>query len=189
METKANVNNESVKQVINKINAEALSLGAIIRNFVSVCEEDAYAKYMLQSILSYHLPDVLVVHSVNAIRKAIVAAYPYKGEQGELLHKRDGIFVPVEKYNGAIISRAFYSAIGVTKKVDVKRASEDEVAKAEAKREERKQKAANTRAIDKANRELLEKFWDECMKATEANIWDIVSKYKVATTETEATSK
>jgi hypothetical protein len=184
------VNNDNVNNVLKKIQEESLSLGAVVRNFVEVCKSDKYALYMLQTILNYHQPDVLVAYRVNDIRKAVVAAYPYKDESDTMLEKRNGIFVPIERYSGKIIAKAFYAAVGATKvPKEVKRATEEEVAAANAKVEERKQKAANTRALDKANRELLEKFWDEMMKCTEANAWDTLMKYKTACTETEVTAK
>ena len=182
------VNNNNVNNVLKKIEAESLSLGAVVRNFVEVCKSDKYALYMLQTILNYHQSDVLVAYRVNDIRKAVVAAYPYKDELGTMLEKRNGIFVPIERYSGKIIAKAFYNAVGATKvKGEIRQATSEEVAAANQKVEERKQKAAKTREDAKAQSELLKKFWDECMEATEANIWDIVSKYKVATTETEVT--
>lgn len=184
-------NTERVNAIVAKINAEALSLGAVIRNFVEVAKEDEYAKYMLQTICNYHNDDALIVLKVNDIKKAVIAAYPYKNEENVLLVKRDGIYVPIEKYTGVIVSKAFYNAVGATRKPkgEIRQATSEELAAVETKREERKQKAANTRALDKANRELLEKFWDEMMKCTEANAWDTLMKYKTACTETEVTAK
>jgi hypothetical protein len=107
-----------------------------------------------------------------------------------MLEKRNGIFVPIERYSGKIIAKAFYNAVGATKvKGEIRQATSEEVAAANAKVEERKQKAQKRALENKEHKELLERFWDECMNATEANIWDVVSKYKVATTETEVTAK
>lgn len=184
-------NNERVNAIVAKINAEATTLGAVVRNFVEVCKTDEYARYMLHTICDYHADDILIIKRVNDIKMAVIAAYPYKNESNTLLVKRNGIYVPIEKYNGTIISKAFYNAVGATKapKGEIREATSEEVAAANAKVEERKQKAANTRALDKANRELLEKFWDEMMKCTEANAWDTLMKYKTACTETEVTAK
>ena len=185
------VNNDNVNNVLKKIEAESLSLGAVVRNFVEVCKSDKYALYMLQTILSYHKEDVLVAYRVNDIRKAVVAAYPYKNEEGTMLEKRNGIFVPIERYSGKIIAKAFYAAVGATKapKGEIRQATAKEVAEANQKVEERKKKAQERAIVNKEHRELLEKFWDEMMKCTEANVWDTLMKYKTAATETEVTEK
>lgn len=184
-------NVERVNAIVKKINAEALSLGAVVRNFIEVAKEDDYARYMLQTICNHHADDALIVLKVNDIKKAVIAAYPYKNEENVLLIKRNGIYVPIEKYTGVIVSKAFYNAVGATKKPkgEIRQATSEEIQAAEAKREERKQKAQMRALENKENKELLEKFWDEMMKCTEANVWDTLMKYKTACTETEVTAK
>lgn len=183
-------NTERVNAIVKKINAEATSLGAVIRHFVEVAKVDDYARYMLQTICNYHNDDALIVLKVNDIKKAVIAAYPYKNEENVLLVKRDGIYVPIEKYTGVIVSKAFYNALGATKvKGEIRQATSEEVAAANAKAEERVKKATETRNNKEKHQELLQKFWDEMMKCTEGNVWDTLMKYKVATTETEVTEK
>lgn len=184
-------NNERVNAIVAKINAEATTLGAVVRNFVEVCKTDEYARYMLHTICDYHADDILIVKRVNDIKMAVIAAYPYKNESNTLLVKRNGIYVPIEKYNGTIISKAFYNAVGATKapKGEIRQATAEEVAEANQKVEERKKKAQMRAIANKENRELLEKFWDEMMKCTEANVWETLMKYKTAATETEVTEK
>lgn len=183
------IDNSAVQQVINAINAEAKTFGAIIRNFVAVAKENATALYMLETILKHPFVQRKKETSTNDIRQAIIAAFPYV-KDGAILHKVNGLYVPYEQYSGDIIKKAFYNAVGATKvQKDFAPATEEQIAEAEAKAEEKKAKRQAKAEQKKADAELLKKFWDECMKATEANIWDIVSKYKVATTETELTSK
>lgn len=186
-----NKDNENVKRVIELINKEATSFGAIIRNFVEVCKTDGYALYMLQTITKYHKADVVIVRTTNEIRKAVVAAYPYKDEEGTMLRKQNGLFVPIEKYSATIIEKAFYNAVGATKapKGEIRQATAEEVAEANQKVDERKKKAQERAIVNKEHRELLEKFWDEMMKCTEANVWDTLMKYKTAAAETESTAK
>ena len=183
-------NNERVNTIVAKINAEATTLGAVVRNFIEVCKEDEYARYMLHTICDYHADDILIVKRVNDIKMAVIAAYPYKNESNTLLVKRNGIYVPIEKYNGTIISKAFYNAVGATKvKGEIRQATSEEVAEATKKVEERKQKAQERAIVNKEHRELLEKFWDEMMGCTEANVWDTLMKYKTVATATEVTEK
>lgn len=184
-------NVERVNAIVKKINAEALSLGAVVRNFVEVAKEDDYARYMLQTICNHHADDALIVLKVNDIKKAVIAAYPYKNEDNVLLVKRDGIYVPIEKYNGAIISKAFYNAVGATKvPKDFRPATKEEVAEAEAKAEEKKAERKATAEQKKADADLKAKLWEEVMGAGSADqAWEIVQKYKAQTVETEATSK
>lgn len=184
-------NNERVNTIVAKINAEATTLGAVVRNFIEVCKEDEYARYMLHTICDYHADDILIVKRVNDIKMAVIAAYPYKNESNTLLVKRNGIYVPIEKYNGTIISKAFYNAVGATKapKGEIRQATAEEVAEANKKVEERKQKAAKTREDAKTQSELFKKFWDEMMECTKENVWDTLMKYKTAATETEVTEE
>ena len=107
-----------------------------------------------------------------------------------MLHKVNGVFVPYTDYTADIIRKAFYASVGATKVAkDFRPATAEEVAKAEAEAETKKAERKAAAEQKKADAELLKKFWAEMMQATEVNCWEIVQKYKVATTETEATSK
>jgi hypothetical protein len=106
-----------------------------------------------------------------------------------MLHKVNGVFVPYTEYTADIIRKAFYNAVGATKVKDFKPATEQEIQKANEQAEQKKAERKAAAEQKKADAELLKKFWDEMMKTTESNCWDIVSKYKTATTETEAASK
>lgn len=183
------IDNNAVQQVINAINAEAKTFGAIIRNFVAVAKENATALYMLETILKHPFVQRKKETSTNDIRQAVIAAFPYV-KDGVLLHKVNGLFVPYEQYSGDIIKKAFYNAVGATKvQKDFSPATEEQIAEAEAKAETAKAERKAKAEQKKADAELLKKFWDECMNATKGNIWDVVQKYKVATTETEASEK
>jgi hypothetical protein len=80
---KVNVQTESVNKVVDLINAEAHSLGAIVRNFISVAESDEFAAFMLRTICKHETPAISL--TVNEIKKRIIACYPYKDDNNKLL--------------------------------------------------------------------------------------------------------
>lgn len=183
------IDNNAVQQVINAINAEAKTFGAIIRNFVAVAKENATALYMLETILGHPFVQEDKETSTNDIRQAVIAVFPYV-KDGILLHKVNGLYVPYEQYSADIIKKAFYNAVGATKvQKDFAPATDEQIAEAEEQAAKKKEERAEKRAAKKANEEMLAKFFEEMMQATEENCWDIVCKYKAATTATEMTEE
>lgn len=174
---------ESVNNVVKKINAEGLSLGAVIRNFLAVAESDDFANYMLETITK--TPNAKVVLTVNDIKKAVVRAFPYKHE-GKLLEKRGDLWIPMEKYSGSIIKKAFYSIVGngVGKEVDFVPATAEQIAEATAEAEAKKAEAKKEKEEKAKNQELMAQLWQEVMVAKNAKTaWEIVNKFKVAAAE------
>lgn len=187
------LNSKQVDAVISKVAKEQQSLNSIVQSFMDVSETDANALYMLQIICGYHGTDICVAFNKNKIKQAIIAAYPYKThtetEKNIVLHKQDGVWVRWENITADIIRKAFYAAVGATKVQDFKPATEDEIQQANEKAEQKKAERQAKAEQKKADAELLKRFWAEMMQATEGICWDIVQKYKIATTETEATTK
>lgn len=171
-----NLQAENVTRVISLIEKEGGSLGALVRNFKKVAEDDAFANLMLDAICGTNNAKIVLL--VNDIKMRIVAAYPYKNEEGTMLVKKDGIFVEMKEYKADIIKKAYYHAIGVTKKVDFRQATKEEVEEVAKKKEERKVKAAETKAAKLNEQDLYKRFWVECMSAAPADLADIVQKYK-----------
>lgn len=183
------IDNNAIQQVINAINAEAKTFGAIIRNFVAVAKENATALYMLETILKHPYVQKRKETSTNDIRQAVIAAFPYV-KDGTLLHKVNGLYVPYEQYSADIIKKAFYNAVGATKvQKDFAPATEEQIAEAEEQAAKKAEERAEKKAAKKANEEMLARFFEEMMQATEENCWDIVCKYKATTTATEVTEE
>lgn len=172
-----NLQNENVNRVISLIEAEGVSLGALVRNFMKVAENDAFANLMLDSICGVN--NAKIVYNANDIKMRIVAAYPYKNEEGVMLIKKDGFFVPIKEYTAkVIVKKAYYNAIGVTKKVDFTPATKEQIEEAAQQKEEKRKAAAQKKADEKNERDLYKRFWEECMNAAPADLADIVQKYK-----------
>lgn len=171
--------NEQVNNVIKSINAESVTLGAVIRNFVAICDKDSTARYMLDSITKQVNSHISM--TINQIRQSVCKQYPYI-KDGQMLEKKDNMFVPVQKYSGIIIKRAFYNAVGQTKKetfTEFISASPAEIKEMQTKAEEKKQKAIEKRAEKKAETELFKVFFERviaCENAEQA--WDIIKEYK-----------
>jgi hypothetical protein len=193
MANNSKLNSKQVDAVISKVAREQQSLNAIVQSFMDIAETDANALYMLQTICGYHGTDICVAYNKNQIKLAIIAAYPYKThtetEKNIVLHKQDGIWVRWDNISADIIRKSFYAAVGATKVKDFKPATGQEIQKANEQAEQKKAERQAKAEQKKADAELLKKFWAEIMRATEGNCWEIVQKYKVATTETESTSK
>ena len=175
------INKKSVASVIKSINAEGVSLGAVIRNFVAVANEDDYASYMLDTIVG--ATGAKITHTVNDIRKAVISWYPYK-KDGQLLTKKDGLYVPLNKYSGDVIRKAFFHAVGETDEETIKDfvpATEKQIAEAEAKAEAKKAEKAKEKEDKKKNQELMAQLWQEVMVANDkGNAWEIINKYRQA---------
>lgn len=182
MSTKVQFSSERVNAVINAVNAEGNTLGAIIRNFVAVCATDDYARYMLDTITGK--PQSFIAMSVNSIKLAIIAKYPYK-DGGTLLRKDGDLFVPFEKYTGDIVRRAFYVAVGHKKAVAVVAASADDIQAHNEKKEAKKAESTAKREAAKVKADNYEKFYNEIMNAAESDIITIVRKYKALAAGTD----
>lgn len=182
MSTKINFSSERVNAVINAVNSESSSLGAVIRNFVAVCESDDYARYMLDCITGR--AQSFITMSVNAIKIAVIEKYPYK--EGSTLLRKDGdLFVPFDKYTGDIVRRAFYVAVGHKKTAVVVAASDEDIAAHNEKKEAKKAESAAKREAAKAKADNYEKFYHEVMNAAESDVLTIVRKYKTLAAGTD----
>lgn len=183
MSTKVQFSSERVNAVINAVNSESTTLGAVIRNFVAVCERDDYARYMLDTITG--TPQSFIAMSINEIKIVVIDKYPYKN--GSTLLRKDGnLFVPFEKYSGDIIRRAFYVAVGHKKAAAVVAASAEDIQAHNAKKAAKKAENTAKREAAKAKADNYEKFYNEIMNAAESDILAIVRKYKALAAGTEA---
>lgn len=182
MSTKVKFSSERVNAVINAVNSESTTLGAVIRNFVAVCERDDYARYMLDTITGK--PQSFVSMSVNAIKVAVIDKYPYK-DGGTLLRKDGDLFVQFEKYSADIIRRAFYVAVGHKKPAVVVAASAEDIQAHNAKKDAKKAESTAKREAAKAKADNYEKFYNEIMNAAESDIIAIVRKYKALAAGTD----
>lgn len=186
MKTNENANANSVKltseqinNVVKSINAESVTLGAVIRNFVAICDKDSTARYMLDSITKQ--PNSHITLTINQIRQSICKAYPYN-KDGQMLEKKGDLFTPVQKYSGVIIKRAFYNAIGQTKTDEFKEfvtATPDKIESMKAKADYKKQQTAEKRAEKKAESELFKTFFERVINCENAQqAWNIIKEYK-----------
>lgn len=180
--SKINISTERVNAVINAVNSESTTLGAIIRNFVAVCENDDYARYMLDAITG--TPCAHISMTVNAIKLAVIAKYPYK-DGGTLLRKDGDLFVPISKYTADIIRRAFFVAVGHKKPAAVVAASAEDIQAHNAKKDAKKAENTAKREAAKAKMDTYEKFYNEIMNAAESDVITIVRKYKALAAGTD----
>lgn len=187
--SKVNVKNQSmmseeqVNAVIAKLEEEGASLGAIARNFVVVARTSKQARYMLETIMGgkLELPkDSIPSALANDIKKAICKNYPYQTKGGMLLKKEDGIFKELKEYSANMVKRAFYVAVGQTKKQIVELATAEQVKEAADKKETRKKEAAEKKADAKNTADMYARFWEEMMAARPEDVLAIRDKYKNA---------
>ena len=169
---KANVSEmreKQVKNLVSAINKEAVSIGAVIRSIVAIAYDDAsencgFANLVLDTICKK--ANAAVAMSINAIKKEVIACYPYKNEANELLQKKDGLYVKIEKFDGRLIKRAYYASIGVTKiDKDFRQATAEEVAKVEKAREDKKAEKAKDKKEAELQAKGIMEFYEELMKA------------------------
>lgn len=181
--TNINFSQERVNAIVNAINSELTTLGAVIRSFVAVCNNDDYARYMLDTITG--TPQSFITMSINEIKSAVIAKYPYK-YGNTLLRKDDDLFVPFEKYSGDIIRLAFFVAVGHKKPAAVVAASAEDIQAHNAKKDAKKAENAAKREAAKAKSDNYKKFYHEIMNAAESDIITIVRKYKALAAGTDA---
>lgn len=169
---------ENVNKVINLINEESKSLGAIIRNFIAVAESDNFASFMLRTICKHENP--IISLSVNEIKKRVIACYPYKDENNTLLKKENDLYVTIESYSGDIIRKAFYNAIGETKVAkDFVIATAEQIEQHNKAKEEKKAQKKVENEQKKARAEMYEAFYNELMQCKNMEeAWTIIRTHK-----------
>ena len=173
-----NLQEENVNRVISLIDAEGVSLGALVRNFMKVAENDAFANLMLDSICGVN--NAKIVYNANDVKMRIISAYPYKNDEGTMLIKKDGIFVEMKEYTAkTIVKKAYYNAIGVTKKVEFTPATKEQIEEAAQKKEEKRKETAQKKADAQNEIDMLRRFWKEMMEALPQDLQTIRDKYKV----------
>lgn len=169
---------EQVTKVINLINEEGVSLGAIVRNFIAVAESDNFAAYMLRTICKHENP--LISLTVNEIKNCVIKAYPYKDENNKLLKKDGGLFVPIESYTGDIIRKAFYNVVS-QKDISFEAATAEQIAEHKEKKETAKKAAKAKRETEKKEIESIKAFYERIMNAESKEIaWALILEQKSA---------
>lgn len=170
---------ENVNNVINLISKEAQSLGAVVRNFISVAENNDFAAYMLRTICKHETPVISL--TVNEIKKRVIACYPYKDSNNTLLKKENDLYVPIDNYTGDIIRKAFYNAVGATKETakDFIPATAEQIAKHKEEKEEKKAQKKAENEQKKARTEMYEAFYNELMQCKNMEeAWTIIRTHK-----------
>lgn len=144
--------NENIKRVSGLFSAEGQSIGAVIRNFIEVCKQDDFARYMLNNIVGYKRLtdngkqyDAYEVCNVNEIKKALIANARYIDASGTILRKKDGFLQPAEKYGFWLVRDAFFVAIGQAKQAQAQELEPGE-AQAQAQAIEKKKAEKTTKA-------------------------------------------
>lgn len=177
---KANKNNQSenVNKVVNLISKEAQSLGAVVRNFITVAESNDFAAYMLRTICKHETPVISL--TVNEIKKRVISCYPYKDENNTLLKKENDLYVPIENYSGDIIRKSFYNAVGETKVTkDFAVATAEQIEQHNKAKEEKKAQKKTENEQKKARAEMYEAFYNELMQCKNMEeAWTIIRTHK-----------
>lgn len=158
--TNNNTQSENIKRVNGLFTAEGQSIGAVIRNFVEVCKQDDFARYMLNNIVGYERLtnngkqyDAHEVCNVNEIKKALIKNARYISTEGQILRKKDGFLQPADKYGFWLVRDAFFVAIGQTKQ---EIAQELEPAEAQAQAKAIEEKKAEKKAQAEAKKALVD---------------------------------
>lgn len=178
MKKNVNVQTENVNNVINLISKEAQTLGAVVRNFICVAENNEFAAYMLRTICKHETPAISL--TVNEIKKRVIACYPYKDDNNTLLKKDGELYVPIVNYSGDIVRKAFYNAIGETKVVkDFVPATTEQIEANNKAKEEKKAQKKTENEQKKARAEMYEAFYNELMQCKNMEeAWDIIRTHK-----------
>lgn len=169
---------ENVNKVVNLISKEAQSLGAVVRNFISVAENNDFAAYMLRVICKHEAP--IISLTINEIKKRVISCYPYKDENNTLLKKENDLYVPIASYSGDIIRKAFYNAVGETKVTkDFVPATSEQIEQHNKEKEEKKAQKKTENEQKKARAELYESFYNELMQCKNMEeAWTIIRAHK-----------
>lgn len=155
MKANNNTQSENIKRVSILFSAEGQSIGAVIRNFIEVCEIDDFARYMLNNIVGYDRLtnngkqyDAHEVCTVNEIKKALITNARYISTEGQILRKKDGFLQPADKYGFWLVRDAFFVAIGQAKQ-EVAQPLEPAEAQAQAQAIEEKKAEKKAKAEEK----------------------------------------
>lgn len=180
MKTK-NVNEQTanVNRVVNLISEESKTLGAVVRNFISVAENEDFAAYMLRTICKHETPAISL--TVNEIKKRVITSYPYKDSNNTLLKKENDLYLPIEHYSGDIIRKAFYNAVGATKETakDFIPATVEQIEQHNKEKEEKKAQRKTENEQKKIKAEMYEAFYNELMQCKNMQeAWDIIRTQK-----------
>lgn len=178
-ESVKNAQVENVNKVINLISKEAQSLGAVVRNFISVAETDDFAAYMLRTICKHETPAISL--TVNEIKKRVILCYPYKDSNNTLLKKENDLYVPIENYTGDIIRKAFYNAVCATKETakEFVPATVEQIEQHNKEKEEKKAQKKTENEQKKARNEMYEAFYNELMQCKNMEeAWTIIHTHK-----------
>lgn len=175
---KVNVQTENVNNVISLISKEAQSLGAVVRNFISVAENNDFAAYMLRTICKHENPVISL--TVNEIKKRVILCYPYKDSKNTLLKRENDLYVPITSYSGDVIRKAFYNAVGETKVTkDFVIATDEQIEANNKAKEEKKAQKKTENEQKKARAEMYEAFYNELIQCkTMQEAWDIIRAHK-----------
>lgn len=183
--TEAQIMNQKVDNVITKINGELKSINAVIKAFVEVALEDAYANLMLETICD-NTKDARIVLNVNEIKKYVIKHYPYKSADKTLLKKDGGLFIPIErdKYSADIIRKAYFAIVRPPKKdVEIVEATAEQIAQHQA---EKINKTTASQDKRKAEKDFIQRLMEA---GNQEMCWAIVQEYKAKNNPTESTKE
>lgn len=184
--TEAQIENQKVDSVIGKINSELKSINAVIRAFVEVASEDAYANLMLETICD-NKKDARIVLNVNEIKKYVIKHYPYKGADKKTMLKKDGgLYVPIEKdkYSADIIRKSYFAIVRPKKKEEtIVEATSEQIAQYQA---DKINKTAASQDKRKAEKDFIQRLMEA---GNQEMCWAIVQEYKAKNNPTESEKK
>lgn len=180
--TEAQIENQKVDSVIGKINSELKSINAVIRAFVEVASEDAYANLMLETICD-NKKDARILLNVNEIKKFVIKHYPYKGADKKTMLKKDcGLYVPIEKdkYSADIIRKSYFAIVRPKKDVEIVEATAEQIAQHQA---DKINKTAASQDKRKAEKDFIQRLMDA---GNQEMCWAIVQEYKAKNNPAES---
>lgn len=183
--TEAQIENQKVDNVITKINVELKSINAVIRAFVEVASEDAYANLMLETICD-NTKDARIVLNANQIKQYVIKHYPYKGADKKTMLKKDGgLYVPIEKdkYSADIIRKSYFAIVRPKKDVEIVEATAEQIAQYQA---EKIGKTAASQDKRKAEKDFIQRLMEA---GNREMCWAIVQEYKAKNNPTESEKK
>lgn len=168
---------EQLNSVKAKFAAESKTFGSCIRNFVAVAETDSTAELLLSTICGYESAGIpaYIGMSVNQIKQAVKAAYPYT-KDGVMLRKDGELFVPVEAFGFTIIKAAYLAKIGAKKRpTEIVQATDAQVEAAETKKAEKKATKAAEREAAKVAAQEQTDLLEALINSTSAEAaWSLI---------------
>lgn len=183
--TEAQIENQKVDSVISKINSELKSINAVIRAFVEIASEDAYANLMLETICD-NKRDARIVLNVNEIKKYVIKHYPYKGADKKTMLKKDGgLYVPIEKdkYSADIIRKSYFAIVRPKKDAEIVEATAEQIAQHQADKINKTDASKDKR---KAEKDFIQRLMDA---GNQELAWMIIQEYKAKNNPTESEKK